>query len=113
MMCCNEDHLLRAFARNNLWISIQGGQIWGFDAGIVDWRTDLDYDGFDWGSSLVPFAYGGVTHPDIPSLTAASGLERHGVRVSKDTCLQTFNVPNPPPSPVPPQVMTLQPGCSA
>ena len=40
MMCCNEDHLLRAYARNNLWVSVQGGQIWGFDAGMRDWRTD-------------------------------------------------------------------------
>ena len=113
MMCCNEDHLLRAFARNNLWISIVGGQIWGLDAGVVDWRTDLDYDGFDWGASLVPFAYAGATYPDVASLTAASGLEPHGVRVAKETCFESFNVPNPPPAPVPAQVMSLLPGCAA
>ena len=28
MMCCNEDHLLRAYAGTNLWVSVQGGQIW-------------------------------------------------------------------------------------
>jgi hypothetical protein len=43
-----EDHLLRSFARNNLWISVNGGQMWGFDAFTRDWRSDLDYDGFDW-----------------------------------------------------------------
>jgi hypothetical protein len=113
MMCCNEDHLLRAISRNNLWISIQGGQIWGFDAGIVDWRTDLDYDGMDWGTSTEAFAYGGVTYQDIPSLTAASGLEAHGVRVARNSCFAAFDVPNPPPAPVPPQAMTLRGDCVA
>jgi hypothetical protein len=42
MMCCNEGHLLRAYARNNLWISVQGRQIWGFDSALRDWRTDLE-----------------------------------------------------------------------
>ena len=46
MMCCNEDHLLRGIVRNNLWIAVQGGQIWGFDAGVIDWRTDIDYEAY-------------------------------------------------------------------
>jgi len=113
MMCCNEDHLLRAVARNNLWVSVQGGQTWGFDAGIVDWRTDLDYDGIDWGNSLDAFAYQGITYADLPSFAAASGLERHGVHVTRDDCFETFDVPTAPPSPVPAQTMTLKAGCNA
>jgi len=113
MMCCNEDHLLRAVTRNNLWVSVLGGQIWGFDAGVVDWRTDLDYDGIDWGQATNAFEYGGASYPDLPSLTAASGLEPHGVRFLKDGCFETFEVPGPPPAPVPPQAMTLKPGCIA
>jgi hypothetical protein len=113
MMCCNEDHLLRGIARNNLWVSVQGGQIWGFDAGVVDWRTDLDYDGVDWGQSVEPFAYGGITYSSIPSLTAASGVEAHGVRLSHNSCFETFDVPSPPPAPVPPQAMTLRADCVA
>jgi hypothetical protein len=113
MMCCNEDHMMHGISRNNLWVSIQGGQIWGFDNFTKDWRADLDVDGFDWGSAPNPFTYGGIVYPDLPSLAAASGLETHGIRISHSTCFATFNVPNPPPSTVPPQVMTLTANCNA
>ena len=113
MMCCNEGQLLRAFARNNLWISVQGGQIWGFDAFVADWRSDLDFDGFDWGAAADPFTYGGVTYPDVWSFAAASGLQTNGVRVSKDECFADFRVPGPSPASVPPQVMALRAGCNA
>jgi len=113
MMCCNEDHVMRGISRNNLWVSIQGGQIWGFDAFTKDWRADLDVDGFDWGSATNPFTYGGVVYPDLASFSAASGLETHGIRVSHASCFETFNVPNPPGNPVPPQVLTLKAGCNA
>ena len=112
MICCNEDHLMRAMSRNNLWISVNGGQIWGFDGFIKDWRTDLDYDGFDWGAASNPFTYGGVVYGDLQSFASASGLEPAGSRVSK-ACFATFDVPTPPPSPVPPQTMTLVPECNA
>ena len=87
MMCCNEDHLLRAYARNNLWVSVQGGQIWGLDAGTPDWRTDLDYDGFDWGTAANPFEYGGVTYDTLLGFSNASGLETNGVRIWKEQLL--------------------------
>ena len=104
---------MRAYARNNLWVSVQGGQIWGLDAGTPDWRTDLDYDGFDWGTAVNPFEYGGVTYDTLLGFSNASGLEANGVRIWKSTCFAQLNVPGPPPTPVPPQVMTLQPGCPA
>jgi hypothetical protein len=113
MMCCNEDHMMNGISRNNLWVSIQGGQIWGFDNFTKDWRADLDVDGFDWGSASNPFTYGGVVYQDLPSFIAASGLETHGIRISHSTCFETFDVPNPPPSTVPPQVMTLTASCNA
>jgi hypothetical protein len=113
LMCCNEGHLLRAFARNNLWISVKGGQIWGFDAVLRDWRTDIDYDGFDWGTVTNPFMYGGWTYPDVWSFSNASGLETHAVRVSKALCFEDFQVPGPSPTPVPPHSMSLRAGCEA
>src|SRR6185436_21146351 len=51
--------------------------------------------------------------PDLASFAAASGLETHGIRISHSTCFAIFDVPNPPPSTVPPQVMTLKTGCNA
>ena len=92
---------------------MQGGQIWGFDAGTRDWRTDIDFDGFDWGSASNPFEYRGVTYSTLLGLSNASGLEANGVRVWKESCFETFDVPGPAPTPVPPQVMTLQAGCPA
>ena len=63
MMCCNEDHLLRAFARNNLWISVQGGQIWGFDAASSIGAPISTTTASTGGASIQPFVYGGVTQP--------------------------------------------------
>lgn len=113
MMCCNEWDLLRAYARNNLWISVQGGQIWGFETHTRDWRTDLDYDGFDWGSSTEPFTYEGFTYPDVWSFSSASGLEANAIRVSHSICFSDFQVPGPSPMSVPRHVMALQPTCEA
>jgi hypothetical protein len=113
MMCCNEWDLLGAYGRNNLWISVQGGQIWGFETHTRDWRTDLDFDGFDWGSSTEPFTYEGFTYPDVWSFSNASGLEVNAIRVSHQTCFSDFQVPGPSPMSVPRHVMTLQPTCEA
>jgi hypothetical protein len=113
LMCCNEGHLLRAYARNNLWIAVQGGRIWEFEGMLRDWRTDIDYDGFDWGTASAAFEYDGWTYPDLWSFSNASGLEKHGVRVSKELCFEDFRVPGPAPMPVPAHSMTLQAGCAA
>jgi hypothetical protein len=113
LVCCNAGHLLRAYARNNLWISVQGGRIWDFDGALRDWRSDMDYDGFDWGTATNPFTYDGWTYPDVWSFSNRSGLERNAVRVSKDLCFEDFQVPGPSPTPVPPHSMTLQAGCAA
>ena len=113
MMCCNQDHLLRAFARNNLWISVQGGQIFSFGTALADWRTSLDYDGFDWGAAPAPFAYAGVAYADVSSFAAGSGLEAHGSRVDRAVCFEQFDVPGPSPASVPPQILTLRAACNA
>jgi Bacterial Ig domain/Right handed beta helix region len=113
IMCCNEWDLLKAYVRNNLWVSVQGGQIWGFEASTRDWRSDLDYDGFDWGTSTEPFSYGGVTYTDVWSFSQASGLEMNARQISRGTCFDDFRVPGPSPASVPPHVMGLQPGCEA
>jgi hypothetical protein len=112
MICCNDAHLLRSIVRNNLWISVAGGQIWDFGSNVGDWRTDLNYDGFDWGASTAPFRYGGVVYSSVTAL-AASGLETGGRRINRAGCFATFDVPGPAPVPIPAQVMTLNPGCGA
>jgi hypothetical protein len=113
MICCNDFHLLRSIVKNNLWVSVGGGQIWDFGSNVKDWRTDFNNDGFDWGKSTVPFRYGGVVYSSLSGFAAASGLEVSGRRIDRNTCFETFNVPGPPLMSVPPQLMTLKAGCNA
>ena len=113
MICCNDAHLLRSIVRNNLWVSIAGGQIWDFSSTVRDWRSDLNYDGFDWGSSPAPFKYGSVVYSSLTAFAAASGLETNARQINHSTCFATLNVPGPAPVPVPAQYMTLQSGCNA
>ncbi len=58
MFSVNDAHLLRSIVKNNLWVSVSGGQIWDFGSAVKDWRTDFNNDGFDWGPSATPFRYG-------------------------------------------------------
>jgi hypothetical protein len=113
MICCSGAHLLRSIVRNNLWVSAAGGQIWDFGSTLKDWRSDLDYDGFDWGISTAPFRYGGVVYSNLSGFAAASGLETNGRHIDRASCFAAFNVPGPAPVPIPPQEMTLLPGCAA
>jgi hypothetical protein len=112
MICCNDAHLLRSIVKNNLWVSVSGGQIWDFGSAVKDWRSDFNHDGFDWGAGAAPFRYGGVVYSSLAGFAAASGLETAGRQFSRAACFATFNVPGPAPVPIPPQNMTLKAGCS-
>ncbi|MDQ3488352.1 MAG: right-handed parallel beta-helix repeat-containing protein [Acidobacteriota bacterium] len=113
LMCCNDHHLFGAVAKNNLWVLAQAGQIWRFGTSSKDWRTDFDHNGFDWGAGPNPFLYAGVTYATVPSFSAASGLEAHGIAITKASCFDQFDVRGPSPTSVPPQSLTLQPSCNA
>lgn len=113
MICCQDADLLKSIVRNNLWISVAGGQIWDFSTGVKDWRTDLNNDGFDWGANTAPFRYGGVVYASLAAFSAASGLETNARQINHATCFASFNVPGPAPVPIPPQYMTLQASCAA
>jgi len=98
--------LLLSFSRNNLYIAhgdespMLRGQ-WhprkpgepglGF---TPDWMTDVDYDGFDWGSMTEPFRWEGKAYKDLESFAAAVGIERHGVRVKKDEIFEAWTLPS-------------------
>ena len=103
---------LLSMSRNNLWISVNGGQIWWM-FGTIDWRTDLDYDGFDWGESTRPFFHNGTTYTSLESFSAGIGQEANGIRISHQTCIPTMDVPGDSPTTVPPQYLTLAAGCPA
>ena len=107
-----EDGQLMSISRNNLWISVLGGRIWGL-SGSMDWRTDLNYDGFDWGGSASPFQLNGVNYSSLASFTSSTGQEARGIRISHQTCIPAMNVPGNSPTTVPPQYLTLAAGCPA
>ena len=75
--------------------------------GTFDWRTDLDYDGFDWGESTRPFFFNGTTYTNLESFSAGTGQEANGIRISHQTCIPTMDVPGDSPTPVPPQYLAL------
>jgi hypothetical protein len=108
-------YLFRGMTRNNLWISLSDRPIWSLgEKGIDPGITDLDYDGFDWGSGLRPFNYIGRCCSDLSSLYSATGQEKHGIRIDHEKCFETLNVPGPAPlTTIPPQYITLKANCKA
>jgi hypothetical protein len=100
--------LLRARSRNNLWISADGrkGFLWkwdappkkGIDAKTVmdytlveqDWRTDLDYDGFDPGDGNFAVWKGGKEYADLASFAADTKLQLHGIQVKKEDVFENY-----------------------
>jgi hypothetical protein len=106
--------LLSGITRNNLWISANNGPIWLRGDGPMSWQTDLDYDGFDWGTNSQPFDVNGTKYSSVDALRNATGQEAHGIRINARTCLESFNLPGPPPlTTVPPQLLTLAATCNA
>ena len=107
-------HLLRGFLRNNLWISVNNAAIWKRSDYLPDWRTDMDYEGFDWGNNRQPFDVGGTKYSNLADLAAGTGLETHGVRIDHTTCFDVLDVPGPPPlTTIPPQWVTPAFDCAA
>jgi hypothetical protein len=104
--------MLNATLRNNIWVSVNGGAIFSMGSNAPSWKTNLDYDGFDWGSSSSPFKVQGSTFGNVSTFSAASGQERHGVQL-KRSCFPTLNVKAGPPASVPEQVVTLSSDCAA
>jgi len=105
--------LLAVQSNNNLYISVNDWYAWeNGNGGLPDWRTNLDNDGFDWGGHVYAIKWG-ERYSDLASFTAATGLEPHAIRIDKNTCFATFDVPAEPPASVPFQYMTLQNGCNA
>lgn len=120
-------HILTSLSRNNLYIC--GGKperapIWTAHNSNEDetqvrrvefkpnWMTDVDYDGFDWGDGPAAFRWDKRTFKDLPSFVEAVGIERHGIRVSKEQIFEKFDLPAPP-ARVGPVVLTLKKGCNA
>ncbi len=78
--------------KNNLWISIADRYCWeNGENASTNWRTDFDYDGFDWGNYSFAFKWGSsIRLADIPEFFAATGQELHGVEITHQTCFDSL-----------------------
>ncbi len=113
----NVPGILTFESKNNIWISLDNNYVWEhvFNSSVMpDWRTSLDYDGFDWGASENAFKWGNsIRYPTLEDFQSATGLQPNAIRVNKDTCFDTFNVPSAPPVSMPFQHMNLKRSCNA
>ena len=109
-------NLLKNFqSNNNLWISVQDRYTWEDNSsdGAMNWKSNLDYDGFDWGNYAYAFKWNGTRLDDIASFTSQTGQESHGIQIDHTSCFENFDIPNPPPSLMTFQYLTLNPTCNA
>jgi hypothetical protein len=94
-----DQNILNSTSRNNLWIQAGGsGYIWEAmpcsDSGsctrperwTADWRTDVDYDGFDEGNSNPIFKWFNPVQrfSTLTSFVSAVGIETHSIVVRKE-----------------------------
>jgi len=114
-------HILTSYSRNNIYISADGNApIWtAYDCNQPQyclpnnyeptWKTDVDFDGFDWGNSPEAFRWnkGRERFKDIQSFAEAVGIEKHGVRVRKEDIFADWSIPSEPYR-VDPQHLTLK-----
>lgn len=118
-------HILSSLSRNNLYIAADGSSpIWvAYDCRQPQyclpnnyrrtWMTDVDYDGFDWGTSPRAFRWENDRFfPDLKRFADAVGIQRHAVRVRKEDIFRSYEVPNKP-GPVAAQHLTLRQGSDA
>jgi hypothetical protein len=97
--------LLTSFCRNNIWMHLGGSEtLWAcaapepekyrsynikyivYDSPVANWKTDVDYDGFEFSAASPhpklkthnPWNWLGQRFFDLPSFSAAVGIEKHG-----------------------------------
>jgi hypothetical protein len=119
-----DQSILRSMSRNNLWIQAGGsGYIWEAmpcsdctqpERWTPDWRTDVDYDGFDWGTSSPMFKWfnPSIRYSSLSSFVSATGIETHGIQVNKSNLFDSLDAPGAD-SLYDRHYLTLKQGCTA
>lgn len=80
--------------KNNLWVSIQDRYVWEESQNVpqaINWKTDFDYNGFDWGSYPYAFKWDNFRYDDIQHFTDSTGQEVHGIQIDRATCFDSLN----------------------
>lgn len=119
-----DQNILSALCRNNLWIQAGGsGYIWeAMTCGDCtrperwkpDWRTDIDYDGFDGGLSAPLFKWGNPVQRfnNLAEFVSATAIESHALSVSRSALFDSLT-PLGPDSLYGRTHLTLRPSCAA
>jgi hypothetical protein len=124
-----DQNILYGLSRNNLWIQAGAnvtGYIWEAmpctDAGgctqperwTPDWRTSVDYDGFDVGAGTPVFKWFNPAQRfnTLSAFAAATGIETHAMTVSKTDLFDSLFALGAD-SMYARHYLTLRPGCSA
>ncbi len=102
-------------SNNNIWITANDHYAWQHNqSGLtLDWRTNLDYDGFDWGASTYAMLWDTTPYVTLEDFSIATGLQTNAITIDRTTCFETFDIPQPPPASMPFQYMSLSPSCNA
>ena len=118
-MASGSQYLNNFEIKNNLWISINDRYAW--ENGVstsTNWKTDFDYDGFDWGNYAYAFKWSDIRLDNISDFHALTGQEQHGIPINHNTCFERLNYTEDPNQPG--QVdsfhieyNTLDPACNA
>ncbi len=106
--------LPRFKSNNNLYISVTDRYVWedNSDETVTDWRTNLDYDGFDWNNNNYAFKWKNERLATLEELQVNYGIELNGKRVKKEEIFNQYDFPASPAS-APLQYLTLKEGCNA
>jgi nitrous oxidase accessory protein NosD len=101
-------------SNNNLYISVTDRYVWedNSDETVTDWRTNLDYDGFDWNNNTYAFKWKNERFATLEELQVNYGIEINGRRIRKEEIFNQYNFPASPAS-APLQYLTLKEECNA
>lgn len=106
--------LVGLHSNNNLWISLTDRYVWedGNSSTTADWRTNLNYDGFDWNNNSLGFKWSGERLATLEDFQTFSGLETNGIHVKKEEIFENYNFADVP-QPTSLQYLTLKEKCNA
>ena len=111
------NYFLNCFMRNNIFVGDGDVRVWESNGGdrstTPDWRTDIDYDGFDWYGNSMAFYWDGRLHPDVPSFSAAVGIESNGIEIDANSIFSDFVQPRTTQSASPNYDLTLVGGANS
>lgn len=100
-------------SKNNLFVSVKGGRMWDFEFRNPDYRTDIDYNAFDWENYSNPFRIDGKNYPNLTSYSLASSLDVNSIKINKSECFENLQINGPVPESIPFQHLNLKEGCGA